>query len=77
MAGDKCQGHHRAIIDEENKQAHLRNRLSTADLRLSLKLNPIVAISCFGVQTTIIPGGVVHGAPIARLDRAHAQSELS
>ena len=66
------QSHYRALTDEKTKQARLRDRLATADLRLSVQL-ATDATGCDAVQTTTGAGGVVYGAHRARLDPAHAQ----
>ena len=66
------QSHYRALSDEKTKQARLRDRLATADLRLSVQLDA-AATGCDGMQATTSTGGVVYGAHRARLDRAHAQ----
>ena len=66
------QSHYRALTDEKTKQARLRDRLATADLRLSAQLDA-AATGCDGMQATTSTGGVVYGAHRARLDRAHAQ----
>ena len=67
------QAHYRALTDEKTKQALLRDRLATADLRLSVQLDATAATGCDAVQATTGAGGVVHGAHRARLDPAHAQ----
>ncbi|WP_218726521.1 lysis system i-spanin subunit Rz [Pseudomonas sp. D1HM] len=67
------QSHYRALTDEETKQACQRDRLATADLRLSAQLDATAASGCDGMSATTSPGGVVHDAPRARLDPAHAQ----
>ena len=67
------QSHYRALTDEKTKQARLRDRLATADLRLSVRLDATGANGCDPMQTTTRTGGVVYGAHRARLDRAHAQ----
>jgi len=67
------QAHYRALNDEKTKQARLRDRLATADLRLSVQLDATAAPGCDGMQATTGTGGVVHGACRARLDPAHAQ----
>ena len=67
------QSHYRALTDEKTKQARLRDRLATADLRLSVQLGAAAATGCDGVQTTPRTGSVVHGARRAQLDPAHAQ----
>ena len=67
------QSHYRALIDEKTKQARLRDRLATADLRLSVLLDATAATGCNSVQAPTSPGGVVHGTCRAELDRTHAQ----
>ena len=67
------QAHYRALTDEKTKQARLRDRLATADLRLSVQLDATAATGCYGVQATTSTGGVVHGTTRAQLDPAHAQ----
>ena len=67
------QVHYRGLSDERTKQARLRDRLATADLRLSVQLDTSATVGCDGVQTTTSPGCVVYGANRARLDPAHAQ----
>ena len=64
--------HYRALTDEKTKQTHLRDRLATADLRLSVQLDA-AATGCDSVQPTTSAGGVVHGSHRAQLDPAHAQ----
>ena len=66
------QSHYRALTDEKTKQARLRDRLATADLRLSVQLDA-AATGCDAVQATTSTGGVVYGAHRAQLDPAHAQ----
>ena len=66
------QSHYRALTDEKTKQARLRDRLATADLRLSVQLDA-AATGCDAVQPTTRTGGVVYGTHRARLDPAHAQ----
>ena len=67
------QAHYRELADEKTKQARLRDRLATADLRLSVQLDATTTTGCDAVQATTRTGGVVYGAHRARLDRAHAQ----
>ena len=67
------QSHYRALTDEKTKQARLRDRLATADLRLSVQLDATAATGCDGVQPTTGAGCVVHGSYRAQLDPAHAQ----
>ena len=66
------QVHYRAQSDEKTKHARLRDRLATADLRLSVQLDAGTT-GCDAVQSTARTGGVVHGARRAQLDPAHAQ----
>jgi len=66
------QTHHQVLTNEEKKQARLRDRLATADLRLSVLIDKDSA-SCNAVPSTAGAGGVVHGARRAQLDPAHAQ----
>ncbi|WP_205896197.1 lysis system i-spanin subunit Rz [Pseudomonas umsongensis] len=66
------QSHYRALTDEKTKQARLRDRLATADLRLSVQLDAATT-GGNAVQTTTCTSGVVYGAHRARLDPAHAQ----
>ena len=63
------QQHTRALSDAQRDQAALRDRLATADVRLSVLLD--AADGCSVPASTT--GGVVHAAPRARLDPAHAQ----
>ena len=67
------QAHYRELADEKTKQARLRDRLATADLRLSVQLDATAATGCDAVQATTSTGGVVYGAHRAQLDPAHAQ----
>ena len=67
------QSHYRALSDEKTHQTRLRDRLATADLRLSVLLDSATTSDCDRMQATTGPGGVVHGTHRAQLDRAHAQ----
>ena len=67
------QAHYRVLSDEKTKQARLRDRLATADLRLSVQLDVTAAPGCDPMQTTTSTGCVVYGAHRAQLDPAHAQ----
>ncbi|AJO79041.1 lysis system i-spanin subunit Rz [Pseudomonas sp. MRSN 12121] len=67
------QTHYRALSDAQRDQGRLRDRLATADLRLSVLLDTADSASGCNVSATATPGGMVHGAPRARLDPAHAQ----
>ena len=70
---DSDQAHYRALTDEKTTQARLRDRIATADLRLSVQLDAAATTDCGGVQATTGTGGVVHGTHRAQLDPAHAQ----
>ncbi len=54
-------------------QARLRDRLATADLRLSVILATSDSASGCSMPATSTTGSVVHGATRAQLDPAHAQ----
>jgi len=61
------------LTDEQAKQARLRDRLATDDLRLSVVLAATDATSSCSVPATTATGRVVHGSTRAQLDPAHAQ----
>ena len=69
------QAHYRVLTDAKTNQARLRDRLATADLRLSVLLDTTATNGSDGMQTATATatGCVVHGARRARLDPAHAQ----
>ena len=67
------QVHYRALTDAKTNQTRLRDRLDTADLRLSVLLDATATNDRDGMQATTGPGRLVHGAARAQLDRAHAQ----
>ena len=67
------QTHYRAMSDAQRDQDRLRDRLATADLRLSVLIDAGDAAQGCGVPATAGPGGVDHAAVRARLDLAHAQ----
>jgi len=67
------QQHARELSDAQRNQAALRDRLATADVRLSVLLNATDAASGCSLPTPAPAGSVVHAAPRARLDPAHAQ----
>ena len=67
------QAHYRALTDAKTNQTRLRDRLATADLRLSVLLDTTATNGSDGMQATTGPGGVVHGTARTQLDRAHAQ----
>ncbi|WP_434569154.1 lysis protein [Pseudomonas sp. Z3-8] len=64
--------HYRAITDAQRDQDRLRDRLATADVRLSVLLAEDPA-GCSSVPTASGAGGVVHGKARAQLDPTHAQ----
>lgn len=66
------QNHYKELSDAQRHQARLRDRLATADLRLSVIL-AAPGDTGGGVQTTPSPSGMDHGTPRAQLDPAHAQ----
>lgn len=72
----QAQAHWKEMNDAQQAQARLRDRLATADLRLSVLLDAgsVAAQGCDGgLRQAPGAGGVVHGAVRAELDRAHAQ----
>lgn len=62
----------RELSDAQRNQALLRDRLATADVRLSVLLADDPASGC-NVPTAAGAVGVVHAARRAQLDPAHAQ----
>jgi hypothetical protein len=67
------QTHYKELSDAQTNQARLRDRLATADLRLSVLLDAAEATSGYTVSAATPTGGVVHGGTRAQLDPAHAQ----
>ncbi|GLO25409.1 lysis system i-spanin subunit Rz [Pseudomonas putida] len=68
--------HWQEMNDAQTTQARLRDRLATADLRLSVLVDAgaFAAPGCnCGVRETAATGSLVHGTVRAQLDRAHAQ----
>jgi hypothetical protein len=67
------QKHSKELSDAQRNQALLRDRLATADVRLSVLLDATDSAS--GCIVPAVPGavGVVHAARRAQLDPAHAQ----
>ncbi|WP_416757183.1 lysis system i-spanin subunit Rz [Pseudomonas sp. BNK-6] len=65
--------HYKELRDAQTKQARLRDRLATADLRLSVLLNTAASGGSGGVSATASTCGVVHGRARAELDPAAAQ----
>ncbi|PNG40867.1 lysozyme [Pseudomonas asplenii] len=69
------QTHYRALSDAQRDQGRLRDRLATADLRLSVLLDATTGAG--SLSTTTATGGMVHGPTRAELDPAHAQRIVS
>ncbi|WP_095138410.1 lysis system i-spanin subunit Rz [Pseudomonas sp. Irchel s3a10] len=67
------QTHYRAMNDAQRDQDRLRDRLATADLRLSVLIDAGDAAPGCGVPATAGASGVDHAAVRARIDPAHAQ----
>ncbi|CAI8985859.1 lysis system i-spanin subunit Rz [Pseudomonas chlororaphis] len=67
------QSHHQELTNVQKKQDRLRDRLATADLRLSVLVDAADTSSCSSVPATAATAGMVHGTARARLDPAHAQ----
>jgi hypothetical protein len=63
---------YRALSNAQRDQGRLRDRLATADLRLSVLLEVPTADDNGSVPATTT-GGLVHGPARAQLDPAHAQ----
>jgi len=73
---EQGQTHWKEMKDAKKAQDRLRDRLATADLRLSVLVDAgsFPASRCDGgVRDAAGAGGVVHGIVRAQLDRAHAQ----
>lgn len=72
----QAQTHWKEMEDAQQTQARLRDRLATADLRLSVLVDAgtLAASSCDGgLREAAGTRGLVHGAVRAQLDPAHAQ----
>ena len=67
------QQHTRELSDAQRNQVLLRDRLATADVRLSVLLDATDSASGCNVPATSGAVGVVHAARRAQLDPAHAQ----
>ncbi|UOP10109.1 lysis system i-spanin subunit Rz [Pseudomonas palleroniana] len=72
LAGQDQQ-HARELSDAQRNQAALRDRLATADVRLSVLLDATDTASSCNVPSTPGAVGVVHANRRAQLDPAHAQ----
>ena len=68
-----AQTHYRVLNDVQRDQSRLRDRLATADLRLSVLLDATATPGNGSVPATAAAGSVVHGGTRAQLDPAHAQ----
>ncbi|WP_265533594.1 lysis system i-spanin subunit Rz [Pseudomonas saponiphila] len=64
--------HYKELRDAQTNQARLRDRLATADLRLSVLLNTVSGGSG-GLPAAACASGLVHGAARAELAPAAAQ----
>ena len=67
------QQHSKELSDAQRNQALLRDRLATADVRLSVLLDATGSANGCDVPATPGAVGVVHAARRAQLDPAHAQ----
>ncbi|MBS4081349.1 lysis system i-spanin subunit Rz [Pseudomonas rustica] len=65
--------HFEKMTNVQNDQARLRDRLATADVRLSVLLNATDVAKGCDVPATTGTGRLDHGTLRARLDPAHAQ----
>ena len=68
-----AQHHAQELSDAQHNQAALRDRLATADVRLSVLLDAAEPASGCAMPTAATAVRVVHAAARARLDPAHAQ----
>lgn len=71
------QTHYKELHDAQQAQARLRDRLATADVRLSVLLASPAQGRDFGVSAITGTAGVVHGSQTAELDPAHARRIVS
>ncbi|MBP5119412.1 lysis protein [Pseudomonas protegens] len=67
------QTHYKELRDAQTNQARLRDRLATADVRLSVLLNTAASGGGGRLPATAGTCGVVHGSARAELDPAAAQ----
>ncbi|NQD72908.1 lysis system i-spanin subunit Rz [Pseudomonas sp. CM27] len=73
---EQDRAHWKEMSDAKQTQDRLRDRLATADLRLSVLVDTgaFAAPGCVGgVRETASTGSMVHGVVRAKLDTAHAQ----
>ncbi|WP_231353329.1 lysis system i-spanin subunit Rz [Pseudomonas tussilaginis] len=66
------QQHYQELVDAQHNQARLRDRLATADLRLSVLVERDAA-GCAGLPAAAATGRLDHDPVRARLDPAHAR----
>jgi hypothetical protein len=71
------QQHIRELSDAQRTQAALRDRLATADVRLSVLIDSADTAGGCNVPTATGAVGVVHAARRAQLDPAHAHRIIS
>ena len=71
------QRYYRDLSNAQKNQARLRDRLATADVRLSALLDAKSTASCSPMPADPATGSVVYGTPRAQLDPAHAQRIIS
>ncbi|MGH8425820.1 MAG: lysis protein [Pseudomonas fluorescens] len=67
------QTQYKELSDAQRNQTRLRDRLATADLRLSVLLDATDTAGGCAMSATTATGSVVHGPTRAQLDPAHAQ----
>ncbi|SEN18560.1 Bacteriophage Rz lysis protein [Pseudomonas sp. ok272] len=67
------QAHYEKLTHAQKDQTRLRDRLATADLRLSVLLDATDTARGCALPTTATTRSVVHGSQRAQLDPAHAQ----
>ncbi|MBA1296086.1 lysis protein [Pseudomonas lurida] len=67
------QQHTKELTDAQRIQAALRDRLATADVRLSVLVDAADTASGYNMPTAAGAVGVVHATRRAQLDPAHAQ----
>lgn len=71
------QQHTKELTDAQRTQAALRDRLATADVRLSVLIDATDTAGGCNVPTATGAVGVVHAARRAQLDPAHARRIIS
>ncbi len=71
------QAQQRVLNDAKQRQARLRDRLATAELRLSVLLDATDSARSNSLSATTASGRMVYGTQRAELDAAHAQRIIS